>query len=78
MPINKRPRDSLGRPARILRYPIKKYVQISPDAADKLTELAQKRGIKEGKLIRRALMKELYIYEAKKTKEEKHEDTDEA
>jgi hypothetical protein len=62
-------RDSLGRRVRPLRYPVKRTVRLSQDAADTLEEMAQstKGGkYKVMKIMRRAIMKDVYIYKAEK------------
>lgn len=65
-----RPRDSLGRPTRRLRYPVLLQAKFSKDARQTLEEMAAASGMKVGKLIRRAVMKDIYIYKAKQAKKE--------
>jgi hypothetical protein len=67
-PEDDRPRDSLGRPTRRMRYPVKRFGKFSQDASDYLDAMAQRRGTKPGTIIRRAVMKEIYIDKRKKEK----------
>lgn len=68
------PRDSLGRPARPLRYSKPVRAKISDDAYNTLQEMAERRRTKVGTLIRRAVMKEVYIYKAKQNQAAEAED----
>lgn len=69
-----RPRDSLGRPARPLRYPVKRFFKISEDANETIEEMAQAKNTKPGTIIRRAVMKDVFIYKARKNPKEKDHD----
>lgn len=64
------PRDTLGRAARPMRYPIQHTVKFSEDADATLKEMAELQDMKIGKIIRRAVMKEIYIYKAKQKRKE--------
>jgi hypothetical protein len=61
-----RPRDSLGRPTRRKRYPVLRAAKFSQDASDYLDKMAERRGTKPATIIRRAVMKEIYIDKRKK------------
>lgn len=65
-----RPRDVLGRPTRPVKYPHRRHAHFSQDAVETLDEMATVTGMKVGKLIRRAVMKDIYIYKAKHKKEQ--------
>ncbi len=60
----KQPHDSLGRPARPLRYSVKRTVKLAPDAVDTINEMAKVQGIKPMRVMRRAIMKDVYIYKS--------------
>lgn len=62
--------DTLGRPARPLRYPVTRSVKLSKDASETVNEMAEVQGYKAMKVMRRAIMKDVYIYKAKKKKQE--------
>lgn len=66
----KQSRDILGRVKRPLRYPVKVSVKLSQDAADTLDEMAEKQKRKKMKVLRRAIMKDIYIYKAEKKRKE--------
>lgn len=65
-----RPQDVLGRPARRLRYPVLLGAKFSEDAHETLKQMADQQDMKIGKIIRRAVMKDIYIYKAKQKKKE--------
>jgi hypothetical protein len=58
---------------RPLRYPAKVTTKISQDAFDTLEEMAQVRKRKVATLVRRAVMKDIYIYKREK---ERHEEVE--
>lgn len=60
-----------GSPIRKLRYPIKLTTKVSKDADQTLDEMATARDTKKATLVRRAVMKDIYIYKAEKEKREK-------
>lgn len=57
-------RDRLGRRARPMRYPVRKTIRLSEDAAATLDEMGDHQSRKVGKVMRRAVMKDIYIYKA--------------
>lgn len=61
-----RPLDSLGRPKRRSRYPIVTTVKLSKQATVDLAAMAEERDTKPATIMRRAIMKEIYIHKAKK------------
>lgn len=65
-----RPRDSLGRPARRLRYPVLLGVKVSEQAEADLDAMAEAKGLKRGKLLRKMVMRELYIWKAETKRKE--------
>lgn len=65
-----RPRDSLGRPARRLRYPVLLGIKVSEQAETDLDAMAEAKGIKRGKLLRKMIMRELYIWKAEVKRKE--------
>jgi predicted transcriptional regulator len=55
-----------------MRYPVRIVVRISEDAKETLDEMAEAKRTKPGTVARRAIMKDVYIYKAKKNpKDEK-------
>lgn len=58
--------DKLGRPARPMRYPKTILSKVSEDALETLDEMAKVKGIKRAKVIRRAVMKDIYIFKSEK------------
>lgn len=60
---------------RPLRYPVVRTVKISQDATKTLEEMAEKagRGVTVMTLMRRAIMKDIYIYKAEKKRHEEIE-----
>lgn len=68
-----RPKDSLGRPARPLRYPVKRTVRLSEDASATLDEMSEHQKRKVMKIMRRSIMKDIYIYKNEKKKREQRD-----
>lgn len=61
---------------RPLRYPVKRTVKLSKDADNTLREMAEKggKGVTVMLLIRRAVMKDIYIYKAE---QKRHKEVEE-
>lgn len=53
---------------RALRYPMRRVTRLSRDADDSLVQMAAEGGTKVAYLIRRAIMKDIYIWKAEKEK----------
>lgn len=62
--------DSMGRIKRPVKFPVRIMVRLSEDANATLEEMAEKQKRKPAKVLRRAIMKDIYIYKAKKKKGE--------
>ena len=70
MPYEERPRDSLGRFARPLRYDKMIGVKLNSNEHVYLEKMAKRRKTKPATIARRALMKEIYIDKAKRKKKQ--------
>lgn len=51
-----------------MRYPMRRVTRLSRDADNSLVEMAAESGTKVSYLIRRAIMKDIYIWKAEKEK----------
>jgi predicted transcriptional regulator len=58
---------------RPLRYPISRTVKISSDADDTLDDMAQAQSTTKMNVMRRAIMKDIYIYKSKQQRRESAE-----
>ena len=59
-----------GPESRRLRYPVKRTTKLSKDANAELIEFARAHDSKPATMIRRAIMKDIYIWKANKRKRE--------